>query len=129
MAERRSLAERYDKLEARHSQMVDAGAQPTTMHVQLVKVLGDLLELCQQFSTKQTPAPLRALLRMVHKLEPELVKEMAHVPPQAIREFLLDLVRRLLSIVEVPIEELTNHADAVPPITAPAPAGEDQPPP
>lgn len=129
MAERRSLAERYDQLEAKHSTMVATatGAQPTTMHIQLVKVLSDLLELCQQFSTSKTPAPLRALLRMVHKLEGELVKEMAHVPPEAIRSFLLDLVGRLMSIVDVPIE--VRNAHVPPPAGHAVTTGEDQPPP
>jgi hypothetical protein len=122
--ERRSLAERYDQLERRRDELTVAEAQPSAVHVQTVKVLKDLLTMGKMFSTGRVPAPLRAMMRMLDRLEPELVKELAGVPPEAIREFLSDLMHRIGTIIEVPVEE--QHGTPTVDHGAPPVVGADQ---
>lgn len=86
-------------MEARQAELVPGSVAPTAVHSQSVKVLGDLLTMGQLFSTGKVPPGLRAMMRMLKKLEPELVHELAVVPPEQIKEFLGDLVSRLNSII------------------------------
>jgi hypothetical protein len=123
---KRSLADRYADLDDRRARIVSASAQPTALHIQTVRVLGELLEMAQVFSSSNVPAPLRAMMRMLHKLEPELVKELANVPPEAIREFLHDLADKIMSIVNVEEPSSGDRAE-VEPAGAASPAREDQP--
>jgi hypothetical protein len=98
---RTSIAARYAALEDRRAAIVPAGQQPTALHLQTVRVLGELLEMAQLFSSSSVPAPLRAMMRMLHKLEPELVKELATVPAEEIRQFLRTLAEKIMTIVDV----------------------------
>jgi hypothetical protein len=113
---KRSLLDSYDELVGRRAELTQtSGGNVSPIHVQTVKVLGDLLTLGQQFSTGKVPPALRAMMRMLHKMEPELVQELSVVPPAAIQEFLADLGRRIASIV-----------DMVPDGTSAAPPSENQ---
>jgi hypothetical protein len=99
---RGSLSDRYDELTGRRDELMGAtAAQVHPVHVQAVKVLGDLLSMGQQFSTGKVNPGLRAMMRMLHKMEPELVTELSVVPPEVIKEFLADLARRILTVVDV----------------------------
>lgn len=102
----KSLAERYDAIEKRRGEIEKMGLQkqPTAVHIQTVKVLKDLLTLGRQFSTGSVPAPLRAMMRTLDKMEPVLIEELAAVPPEQIQVFLKDLADRLTSILEVPAD-------------------------
>lgn len=99
---RRSLNEQYDDLIDRRAELMPAASKVSPVHVQTVKVLGDLLTLGQQFSTGKVPPALRTMMRVLHKMEPELVTELAVVPPPVIKEFLQDLMDRIGSIVAMP---------------------------
>lgn len=104
---RKSLASTYDRLEQRRDELVNGqrdlvpgAVAPSAVHVQAVKVLGDLLTMGQLFSTGKVPPALRAMMRALKHMEPDLVRELAVVPPEQIKEFLRDLSARLLSIVD-----------------------------
>jgi hypothetical protein len=101
---RRSIADQYDALVGRRDELLAVSAPSTVspIHVQTVKVLGDLLTLGQQFSSGKVPPALRAMMRMLHKMEPELVNELSVVPPAMIKEFLADLMARMATIVDLP---------------------------
>jgi hypothetical protein len=99
---RRTLSEQYDHLVDRRAELMSVSTSSTVspVHVQTVKVLGDLLTLGQQFSTGKVPPALRAMMRMLHKMQPELVQELSVVPPKVIRTFLADLIRQMQTIVD-----------------------------
>lgn len=129
--ERGSLAERYDRLAKRNTELArlpSSRTPPTAVHVQTVRVLGRLLTMGQEFSTAKVPAPLRAMMRTLHKMEPMLIEELASVPPDAIREFLGQLRDELDAIIATPLEGegsatdgLSSTADhAGPDLAAPA---------
>lgn len=122
---RRSLAEQYDHLVERRDELTTLSTTSTVspVHIQTVKVLGDLLTLGQQFSTGKVPPALRAMMRMLHKMEGDLITELAVVPPEAIQEFLQDLVDRMLTIIRMPTDGQPALA------AAPLPDRSDQSPP
>lgn len=98
---RRSIVDRYERLEARADELageLPAGLSP--VHVQTVDVLTDLLEMGEALTDGETPAALRALMGMIRRLRPEMLRQLGAVPPAALAAFMRDLIARMQTIVD-----------------------------
>jgi hypothetical protein len=112
-----SIAAQYDRLVERRAELAPRSVHP--VHQQAVKVLIDLIGMGELFSTRKVPAPLRAMMRTLKHMEPELVRELADVDPEVMREFLRDLSERINTVVTAGIDNGPS---------APPPPRQDQPP-
>lgn len=98
---RRTIADRYARLEARGDELAgEPGAGLSPVHLQTVDVLTDLLEMGETLSGGETPASLRALMGMIRRLRPEMLRQLGSVPPDALRAFMADLIARMQTIVD-----------------------------
>jgi hypothetical protein len=111
---RRSLTERYDRLEAHGDELAGAGvpAGALPIHTATVDVLSDLFTMSEQLTSSDTPQHLRVMMRMLDKSRPMLLEGLTGVPPASIRAFLGDLVPRLQSIIDTPDTYLEGGTDA-----------------
>lgn len=102
----RSILQAQADIAERQAELARMGLarQPTAMHRQAFTVLRDLLTMGKDLSNGSTPAPMRALLRTLDKMEPVFLDEMAKVEAEPFRAFIADLVRRLQTIVDAPVD-------------------------
>lgn len=100
----RQLMARYRELERLSPDAVSTPkapalgrAQPTLVHRQTVELLDELLQI-----VATDTGPFAAFLRMVRKLQPALLTDLAEVPEDRIVYFMHGLGRRMLSIGQAP---------------------------
>lgn len=96
-----SLADRYAALAhdvERRPRVALVGAQPTEVHRRAVHLMVSIMDLADSVDPDAVPAPLRAMTRMLRRMEDELVVEFATVPEDKVRQFMRELAEKIAAI-------------------------------
>lgn len=101
--ERLTILDRYDQLADRGDTLAAlAPAAASDLHRATVEFVKELLLLGERYrSDQQTPAHIKTIVRLVQRLEPEMVEMLAKVPEDQIRGSLTELVNRMQQVLAV----------------------------
>lgn len=111
MSGRRSILDRYERLEKRGDELAGVIAAPSAVHTATVDVLRDLMSLGQKWSNAETPAHLKVMMRTLERSQPLLLEGIAGIPPESIVEFMRELRARIDRIINSGAED-ANHDDS-----------------
>lgn len=119
----KTISERMAALERRGDELAGvpatlAGLHP--VHAQTLDVLGELMHLGSSMSGGDVPTHLRVMMTMLDKGRPMLAEGIAALDPAQIQAFMAQLVGRIQTIIDTPLEVGGSAHDA-------SPAGTDHP--
>lgn len=102
MGDRPTILDRYERLTERSDELAKMalGVHPTEVHRAAVEALTDLLGMATTYGGPKVPAPLRAMVRTLDRMQPVLIEEIAKVPPDQIRAFMGELAAKMQAIAD-----------------------------